>query len=156
MTVFFDLRQTDSLINLDSKGGLCIIGDQRYTQLLIDRACIHSMLPKRHGGIGEGYSKILATDAEYHCAFNQKGIPFVFVYYLTLIFKYFHCPIYFVSYQYHITNVSIPPIYKIVTIINIPVASTGIMKMYPSIANPITSIAIPGNRISFLNYYRWR
>src|SRR5918992_4570440 len=30
---------------------------------LVDRLCVHSMLPKRHGGIGEGYSKIIAIDA---------------------------------------------------------------------------------------------
>jgi hypothetical protein len=33
------------------------------TQLLIDRLCVHSLLPRRHGGIGEGYSKIIAIDA---------------------------------------------------------------------------------------------
>jgi hypothetical protein len=31
-------------------------------QLLMDRLRVHSMLPKRHGGIGEGYSKIIAID----------------------------------------------------------------------------------------------
>src|SRR5918999_3190427 len=29
----------------------------------MDRLCVHSMLPRRHGGIGEGYSKIMAIDA---------------------------------------------------------------------------------------------
>jgi DNA-directed RNA polymerase subunit RPC12/RpoP len=59
----FDILQIDSLLNLDAKGSLCIIGEPRYSQLLIDRLCTRSMLPKRHGGIGEGYSKIIAIDA---------------------------------------------------------------------------------------------
>ncbi len=29
----------------------------------MDRLCVHSMLPRRHGGIGEGYSMITAIDA---------------------------------------------------------------------------------------------
>lgn len=59
----FDIPQIDSLLNLDAKGSLCIIGEPKYTQFLIDRLCGHSMLPKRHGSIGEGYSKIIAIDA---------------------------------------------------------------------------------------------
>src|ERR687896_404623 len=41
---------------------LCIKGEQKYAQLLIDRLCVHSMLPKRHGGI-EDYLKIISIDA---------------------------------------------------------------------------------------------
>jgi DNA-directed RNA polymerase subunit RPC12/RpoP len=59
----FDIPQIDSLLNLDAKRSLCIIGEPKYTQFLIDRLCGHSMLPKRHGGIGEGYSKVIAIDA---------------------------------------------------------------------------------------------
>ena len=59
----FDIEKLDSLLSLSSHGSICIIGEPRYTQLLIDRLCIHSMLPRRHGGIGEGYSKIVAIDA---------------------------------------------------------------------------------------------
>jgi hypothetical protein len=59
----FDLEKLDSLLNLGPHGRLCIIGEPIYTQLMIDRLCVHSALPKRHGGIGEGYSKILGIDA---------------------------------------------------------------------------------------------
>lgn len=59
----FDIEKLDALLNLRSHESLCIIGDRKHTQLLIDRLCVHSMLPKRHGGIGEGYSRILAIDA---------------------------------------------------------------------------------------------
>jgi DNA-directed RNA polymerase subunit RPC12/RpoP len=59
----FDLEKLDSLLNLGAHGSLCIIGEPMYTQLLIDRLCVHTMLPKRHGGVGEGYSKIIAIDA---------------------------------------------------------------------------------------------
>jgi hypothetical protein len=47
----FDIEKIDSLLNLNAYGSLCIIGEQKYTQLLIDRLCVHSLLPKRHGGI---------------------------------------------------------------------------------------------------------
>jgi hypothetical protein len=59
----FDIEKLDSLLNLSSHGSVCILGERTYTQLLMDRLCVHSMLPKRHGGIGEGYSKIIAIDA---------------------------------------------------------------------------------------------
>jgi hypothetical protein len=58
------IEKIDSLLNLNAYGSLCIIGEQKYTQLLIDRLCVHSLLPKRHGGIGGlNYSKIIAIDA---------------------------------------------------------------------------------------------
>jgi predicted RNA-binding Zn-ribbon protein involved in translation (DUF1610 family) len=38
----------------------CIIGKQKYTQLLIDRLCVHSLLPRRHRGIGLDYSNIMS------------------------------------------------------------------------------------------------
>lgn len=59
----FDIERLDSLLNLSSHGSLCIIGNYKYAQLLIDRLCVHSMLPKRHGGVGEGYPKVIAIDA---------------------------------------------------------------------------------------------
>jgi hypothetical protein len=59
----FDIEKLDSLLNLSPHGSPGIIGEQIYTQLLMDRLCVHSMLPRRHGEIGEGYSKIIAIDA---------------------------------------------------------------------------------------------
>jgi DNA-directed RNA polymerase subunit RPC12/RpoP len=59
----FDIKRIDSLLNLDTHGSICIIGDQRYTQLLIDRLCVHTLLPRRYGGIGQDYSKIIVIDA---------------------------------------------------------------------------------------------
>src|SRR5215216_787877 len=60
----FDIDKIDSLLNLNSHGSLCIISEQKYTHLLIDRLCVHSLLPKRHGGIGGlDYSKIIVIDA---------------------------------------------------------------------------------------------
>jgi predicted RNA-binding Zn-ribbon protein involved in translation (DUF1610 family) len=60
----FDIDKMDSLLNLNTHESLCIIGEHKYTQLLIDRLCVHSLLPRRHGGIeGSNYSKIIAIDA---------------------------------------------------------------------------------------------
>jgi DNA-directed RNA polymerase subunit RPC12/RpoP len=63
----FDIEKIDSLLNLNAHGSLCIIGEQRYTQLLTDRLCVHSLLPKRYGGIIVGEpgncSKIIVIDA---------------------------------------------------------------------------------------------
>jgi DNA-directed RNA polymerase subunit RPC12/RpoP len=60
----FDIKKIDSLLTLNScKGSLCIIGEQKYAQLLIDRLCVRSLLPRRHGGIEQGYTKIIAIDA---------------------------------------------------------------------------------------------
>ena len=60
----FDIDKIDSLLNLNAHGSLCLIGEQKYTQQLIDRLCVHSLLPKRYGGIaGPNYSKIIVIDA---------------------------------------------------------------------------------------------
>ena len=59
----FDIKEIDSLLDLQSTGTLCIVGVQKYTQILIDRLCVHSMLPRRYGGIGSDYSKTIAIDA---------------------------------------------------------------------------------------------
>ena len=44
----FDINKIDSLLNLNAYGSVCIIGEQKYAQLLINRLCIHSLLPRRH------------------------------------------------------------------------------------------------------------
>jgi DNA-directed RNA polymerase subunit RPC12/RpoP len=54
----FDIEKIDSLLNLNADGSLCLIGEQRYTQLLIDRLCVHSLLSKRYGGIARPNSSI--------------------------------------------------------------------------------------------------
>jgi DNA-directed RNA polymerase subunit RPC12/RpoP len=61
----FDIEKIDSLLNLNAYGSLCIIGEQKCAQILIDRLCVHSLLPKRYGGTigGLSYSKIIAIDA---------------------------------------------------------------------------------------------
>jgi hypothetical protein len=60
----FDIKKIDSLLNLNAYGSLCIIGEPKHIQLLIDRLCVHSLLPRRYGGIaGPNYSKIIAIDA---------------------------------------------------------------------------------------------
>ena len=60
----FDIKKIDSLLALNScKGSLCIIGEQKYALLLIDRLCVRSLLPGRYGGIEQGYTKIIAIDA---------------------------------------------------------------------------------------------
>ena len=53
----FDIEKIDSIIDLGATGTLCIVGEQKYTQILIDRLCVHSMLPRRYGGTGSDYSK---------------------------------------------------------------------------------------------------
>ena len=62
----FDIEKIDSLLNLNAYGSLCIIGEQKYTQILINRLCVHSLLPKRYGGTtgGLNHSKIIAIDAD--------------------------------------------------------------------------------------------
>jgi Rad51 len=59
----FDIDKLDSVLNLNAHGSLCLIGEQKYTQLLIDRLCVHSLLPKRYGGIAGPPSKIIVIDA---------------------------------------------------------------------------------------------
>jgi hypothetical protein len=59
----FDIEKIDSLLDLEATGTLCIVGEQKYTQILIDRLCVHSMLPRRYGGIGSDYTKIIVIDA---------------------------------------------------------------------------------------------
>ena len=59
----FDIEKKDSILDVQSTGSLCIVGEQKYTQILIDRLCVHSMLPKRYGGMGSDYSKPIAIDA---------------------------------------------------------------------------------------------
>ena len=59
----FDIEKIDSLLNLNAHGTLCIVGEQNYTHLLINRLCVHSLLPRKHGGIGLNYSKIIVIDA---------------------------------------------------------------------------------------------
>src|SRR5215208_7133914 len=59
-------KKIDSLLNLNAYGNLCIIGEQKCAQILIDRLCVHSLLPKRYSGTiirGLNYSKIIAIDA---------------------------------------------------------------------------------------------
>ncbi|MFZ0697097.1 MAG: hypothetical protein WAM88_08170, partial [Nitrososphaeraceae archaeon] len=59
----FDIEKIDSILDLGATGTLCIVGEQKYTQILIDRLCVHSMLPRSYGGMGSDYSKPLAIDA---------------------------------------------------------------------------------------------
>jgi hypothetical protein len=71
----FDIKKIDSLLDLKATGTLCIIGEQKYTQMLIDRLCVHSMLPKRYGGIGSDYSKTIAIDAG-NCTNIYQSVDF--------------------------------------------------------------------------------
>jgi DNA-directed RNA polymerase subunit RPC12/RpoP len=71
----FDIKKIDSLLNLESTGTLCIAGEQKYSQLLIDRLCVHSMLPRRYGGIGLDYSKTIAIDAG-NCTNIYQSVDF--------------------------------------------------------------------------------
>jgi hypothetical protein len=59
----FDIKKIDSILDLGATGILCIVGEQKYTQILIDRLCVHSMLPRRYGGTGSDYSQTIAIDA---------------------------------------------------------------------------------------------
>jgi hypothetical protein len=59
----FDVPEVDRLLNLTAYGSLCIVGEHKYTRLLIDRLCVHTLLPYRHGGIGLDLCKIIVIDA---------------------------------------------------------------------------------------------
>jgi hypothetical protein len=71
----FDIKKIDSLLDLQSTGTLCIVGEQKYTQILIDRLCVHSMLPRRYGGIGSDYPKTIAIDAG-NCTNIYQSVDF--------------------------------------------------------------------------------
>jgi phage FluMu protein Com len=71
----FDIKKLDSLLDLEATGTLCIVGEQKYTQILIDRLCVHSMLPRRYGGIGSDYSKPIAVDAS-NCSNVYQFVDF--------------------------------------------------------------------------------
>ena len=60
--VAFDIEKIGSVLNLNAYGSLCIIGEKGYAQLLINTMRTH-YATKKHGGVGEGYSKIIAIDA---------------------------------------------------------------------------------------------
>jgi hypothetical protein len=72
----FDIEKIDSLLDLEATGTLCIVGEQKYTQILIDRLCVHSMLPRRYGGIGSDYTKIIVIDA-CNCSNVYQLVDFV-------------------------------------------------------------------------------
>jgi len=76
----FDIEKIDSLLNLNTYGSLCIIGEQKSTQLLIDRLCIHSLLPKRYGGTiiggGQDYSKIIIAIDAGNCIAVYQFVDF--------------------------------------------------------------------------------
>jgi hypothetical protein len=71
----FDIEKIDSILDLEATGTLCIVGEQKYTQMLIDRLCVHSMLPRRYGGIGSDYSKTVAIDAG-NCTNLYQSVDF--------------------------------------------------------------------------------
>jgi DNA-directed RNA polymerase subunit RPC12/RpoP len=70
----FDIKKIDSFLDLGATGTLCIVGERKYTQILIDRLCVHSMLPRRYGGIGSDYSKTIAIDASNCSNVYQYGL----------------------------------------------------------------------------------
>jgi hypothetical protein len=59
----FGIEKIDSRLDLHTYGSLCIIGEPKHIQLLIDRLCVHSLLPRRYGGIVDQTLKILVIDA---------------------------------------------------------------------------------------------
>lgn len=71
----FDISKIDSLLDLNACGCLCIIGEQKYTQLLIDRLCLHTLLPRRYSGVGLDCSKIIVIDAG-NCSDVYQSVDF--------------------------------------------------------------------------------
>src|SRR5918994_4403134 len=83
----FDIDKIDSFLNLNAYGSLCIIGEEKCTQILINRLCIHSLLPRRHGGIGGlDYSKIISIDAG-NCTDVYQFVDFARQYGLEKVLK---------------------------------------------------------------------
>jgi DNA-directed RNA polymerase subunit RPC12/RpoP len=76
----FDIEKIDSLLNLNAYGSLCIIGEQKYARILIDRLCVHSLLPKRYGGTiirgGQDYSKIIIAIDAGNCTDVYQFVDF--------------------------------------------------------------------------------
>src|SRR5919109_4949765 len=77
--LIFDIEKIDSLLNLNAYGSLCIIGEQKYTQILINRLCVHSLLPKRYGGTiggGQDYSNIIIAIDAGNCTDVYQFVDF--------------------------------------------------------------------------------
>jgi hypothetical protein len=69
----FDIHKVDSFLNLNSGEILCIIGEQKYTQLLVARLCVNALMmqSKRRKRLGVGGEKRHGT--EKHIIFIDAG-----------------------------------------------------------------------------------
>jgi hypothetical protein len=47
----FDIKKIDDCISLRTGERICIIGERKYTKILIARLCVRALLSKKHGGI---------------------------------------------------------------------------------------------------------
>jgi hypothetical protein len=67
----FDIHKIDSALNLSSREILCIIGEQKYTQLLVARLCVNPlMMQQRRKRLGVG-ERMSCT--EKHIIFIDAG-----------------------------------------------------------------------------------
>jgi hypothetical protein len=69
----FDIHKIDSALNLNGGEILCIIGEQKYTQLLVARLCVNSLMmqSRRRKRLGVGGEKRHST--EKHIIFIDAG-----------------------------------------------------------------------------------
>jgi hypothetical protein len=62
----FDIKKIDDCIRPRIGERICIIGERKYTKVLLARLCVRALLPKRHGGdAGDGFesSNVIVIDA---------------------------------------------------------------------------------------------
>jgi hypothetical protein len=61
----FDIKRIDESISLKTGESVCIIGERKYTKILLARLCIRALLSKRHDGGGNGFesSNVIVIDA---------------------------------------------------------------------------------------------
>jgi hypothetical protein len=62
----FDIKKIDESISLKTGECVCIIGERKYTKILLARLCVRALLPKRHSGDGNGFessNNVIVIDA---------------------------------------------------------------------------------------------
>jgi hypothetical protein len=66
----FDIKKIDDSISLKTGESVCIIGERKYTNILLARLCVRALLPKRHS---EGFSSlnVIVIDAGNSLGFYQ-------------------------------------------------------------------------------------
>jgi hypothetical protein len=68
----FDIHKIDSALNLNSGESLCIIGEQKYTQLLVARLCVNALMMQSRRRKRKGVRERMSC-TEKHIIFIDAG-----------------------------------------------------------------------------------